>query len=597
MCGAETNVSPDTISCIAPTARDKTGFGHLNGHREMSLVNAAYSILAGTAEGPIVALSEGLSLWGGVDPATGRIIDVHHPQHGVGLSGAVVMMPTTRGSCSGSGVLLDLLLAGKGPAALIFTEPEEVATLGALVALEMFGIALPVLRLPEPVFAEIAARSHAHILPDAIAAMGLSIPVVPMPAAPLTLTAGDEALLSGAEGEAAMQAMRIVIATARQQGAGALVDVSRAHIDGCIYAGPANLVFAETMEAKGARVRVPTTMNAISVDRENWRQQGVSSTFGEPAARLADAYVRMGCKPTFTCAPYLLEHPPGFGEMIGWSESNAVIFANSVLGARTAKHPDFLDFCIAITGRAPLVGPFLDEERRARVVIDIDLGNNADASVWPLVGYLAGLAAPDRIPLLRGLAKATPRRDDLKALCAAFGTTSAAPMLHVEGVTPEAANAATPDAIRIALTRMDLIEGWRRLNDGPHKIDLVAIGSPHASLDECRSLAALLDGKSRHPDVTAIVTAGRHVIAMAEADGTRAILRASGVDVIPDLCWCSISRPVFPPDAATVMTNSGKYAHYGPGLSGCTVRLGALEDCVEAIVSGSVPARLPEWLR
>src|SRR5690606_34832360 len=141
---------------------------------------------------------------------------------------------------------------------------------------------------------------------------------------------------------------------------------------------------------------------------------------------------------TFTCSPYLLDSAPKTGEAIAWAESNAVIFANTVLGARTAKHPDFLDLCIALTGRAPLSGVYLDEHRKARRIIDVDLPDGIDDAFWPLIGYLAGRAAPDRVPLLRGLAAARPTRDDLKALCAAFGTTSAAPMLHIEGVTPEA---------------------------------------------------------------------------------------------------------------------------------------------------------------
>lgn len=520
---------------------------------------------------------------------------MHHRQHGADMSGAIVMMPTTRGSCSGSGVLLELALAGKAPAALVFSEPEDVATLGALVAAEMFGVSLPVLRVSASTFALLASCRRAVITPDRIRADDLFISVTPLPDAALALSAGDLAMLAGDEGAAAKQAMRIVVAMARQQGAAALVNVARAHIDGCIYAGPANLAFAEAMETRGARVRVPTTMNAISVDRENWERQGVPPVFGVPASRLADAYVRMGCQPTFTCAPYLLDDPPDLGEEIGWSESNAVIFANSVLGARTAKHADFLDLCIALTGRAPRVGPFLDEHRRARVIVDVELPDAVDSSAWPLVGYLSGLAAPDRIPLLRGLSASSPGRDDLKALCAAFGTTSAAPMLHIEGVTPEAGRAAAPDAAHATITRDDLIAGWRRLNAGPERIDLVAIGSPHASLDECRTLAALLK-RQRHPDVTAIVTAGRQVIAQAQADGTLAQLRDAGVEVIPDLCWCSISRPLFPVGAATVMTNSGKYAHYGPGLSGCAVRLGTLADCAEALFEGRVPCRLPDWL-
>lgn len=273
-----------------------------------------------------------------------------------------------------------------------------------------------------------------------------------------------------------------------------------------------------------------------------------------------------------------------------------MIYANSVLGARTGKHPDLLDFCIAVTGRAPLAGAFLDAARRASQVIDVELPDGADAAVWPLIGYLTGHAAQDRVPLLKGLEKGKPTSDNLKALCAAFGTTSSAPMLHIEGVTPEAKSAALPDAIQTFITRSDLAAGWKRLHDGPEDVDLVAIGSPHASLDECRALVEALDGRHRDSRVTAIVTVGRQVLAAAAADGTRSRLEDSGVEMIPDLCWCSISRPVFPADAKTVITTSGKYAHYGPGLSGCAVRLGTLVDCADALVSGRAPAYLPTWL-
>ena len=537
-----------------------------------------------------------LSFWGGVDPATAGVIDVHHPLHGASIAGGILLMPSSRGSCTGSGVLLDLALNGRAPAALIFSEAEDVLTLGALIAAEMFARPLPVLRVPPDAFAALSRATAAEITETAILAGGLVIPIAPAAGDALELTADDRAMLAGRDGAAVSQAMRIICAMAAQQGAERLVDVTQGHVDGCIYASPANLTFAERMAAMGARVRVPTTMNAISVDRENWRAQGVPPSFGDPAARLADAYVRMGCRPTFTCSPYLLDGAPVAGEVIAWAESNAVVFANSVLGARTAKHPDFLDLCIALTGRAPLAGVYLDAHRKAGRVIDVELPAGIDDAFWPLVGYLAGQKAPDRIPLLRGLAPAHPTRDDLKALCAAFGTTSAAPMLHVEGVTPEAAGAAAADADAARLTRADMVAGWESLNDGPEDIELVAIGSPHASLDECRALAAALGDRRRRGDVAVIVTAGREILAAAEADGTLARLRAGGVDVLPDLCWCSISEPVFPTRTRAVMTNSGKYAHYGPGLSGRKVRFGSLADCVAAALTGRAPHRLPDWL-
>lgn len=553
----------------------------------------ALSILPGTAEGPVVASGEPLSFWGGVDPATGRVIDVHHPLNGQAITGAVLMMPSTRGSCTGSGVLLDLVLSGRGPAALIFSEPEDVVTLGALIASEMFGHALPVLRLPPDGFAALARETHARIGADAITAGGLSLPVLPPATASLDLTSDDHAMLAGRDGEAVAQAMRIICAMAAQQGAERMIDVTQAHIDGCIYASPANLTFARKMVSLGARVRVPTTMNAISVDRENWRAQGVPPDFGRPAQRLADAYVAMGCRPTFTCSPYLLDSAPGSGEAVAWAESNAVIYANSILGARTAKHPDFLDLCIAVTGRAPLAGVYLDDQRAARRIIDIDLPHAPDDAFWPLIGWLAGRLSPDRIPLLRGLAPARPDADALKALCAAFGTTSAAPMLHVQGVTSEAGHVA-PDADRRRITAADMAEGWRLLNDAPDGIDLVALGSPHASLSECRALADGLAG--RRVQVPTIVTAGRDTIDRARAEGVLDRLEAAGVQVLPDLCWCSISRPVFPERTRTLMTNSGKYAHYGPGLSGCAIRFGNLDQCIGAALTGQAAKDLPGWI-
>ena len=552
------------------------------------------AIMSGQVTGSIIASTEALSFWGGVDPETGRVIDTHHPLHGQCLTGAILMLPSSRGSCTGSGVLLDLILNGRAPAALIFSEAEDVLTLGTLVASEMFDRSLPILRLNETDFEALSVRAEAIIEPYRVLAFDLHIELTRIEPHALDLTNEDLAKLSGANGKAAALAMRILCAMAIQQGATQLINVSRAHIDGCIYASPANLTFADRMVALDAKVVVPTTMNAISVDQMNWRQQGVPAQFGGPAERLANAYVKMGCRPTFTCAPYLLEGGPELGEAIGWSESNAVIYANSVVGARTAKHPDFLDLCIALTGRAPLSGVYLTENRRPEVILEVELPTEAEDALWPLIGYLAGRAAPERIPLLRGLSTGRPGPDQLKALCAAFGTTSAAPMLHIEGVTLESDLLPTPKAHYMNITTADLRETWMRLNAGSEAVNLVAIGSPHASLEECRALATALG--ANEVVIPTIVTAGRNVINAAKADGTFQKLQRVGVKVLPDLCWCSISEPVFPVATTVVMTNSGKYAHYGPGLSGREVRFGGLADCILAARTGMVPPRLPSWL-
>ncbi|ARJ70209.1 aconitase X [Paracoccus contaminans] len=557
----------------------------------------ATSIIGASAEGPILVCDEGLSVWGGVDPSSGRIVDSLHPQFGRTLAGHIVMMPTSRGSCTGSGVLLGLAFAGTAPRALIFREAEDILTLGALVAGRLFGHHITVLRLPAEEYDALARESSARITETRLMAGAHSWPLQPAgEGVTLDLSDGDRAFLEGRQGEAARLAMEIIVTMARAQGARRLADISRVHIDGCIHASPALLTFARAMADKGAHVRVPTTMNAISVDHANWRAQGVDEAFGLPAAGLADAYVEMGARPSFTCAPYLLPAPPAIGEDIAWAESNAVIYANSVLGARTVKHADLMDLCIALTGRTARTGVYLNDNRAPRRIIDVSRPQAADESFWPMLGWLVGQAAPDRIPLIRGLEGETPSEDDLKALCAAYGTTSAAPMLHVAGITPEADLPPAPDADHAAITAADFARLWQAFNKGAAQVDLVAFGSPHFSADECSALARLMKGRHVARDVTAIITLGRATLEAIGASGVRASLEAAGVKIVPDLCWCSISEPVFPPQARVLMTNSGKYAHYAPGLSKREVRFGSLAECADTACTGRAPAAPPHWI-
>ena len=482
---------------------------------------------------PVLACDEGLSFWGGVDPDTGAIIDAHHPQRGAVVSGRIVLMPTSRGSCSGSGVLLALALGGKAPAALVFRGPRrpEPRRAGRQPAVRSPG---SVLFLPPPDYAALAGAEWAQL-----DAAGLSfdldgrqaraIAVEGLGAEAVQLNDTDRARLAGGQGRAVQVAMEVIAQMAAAQGATELLDVSRGHIDGCILAHDANLIFAETMANMGAQVGVPTTINAISVDREAWQDQGVPADFGQRASRLAEAYVRMGAQPTFTCAPYHREDRPLQGEVIGWSESNAVIYANSVLGARTTKHPDYLDLFIAMTGRAPRAGVYEDKGRRpARVLhFDLPLWPDADDSLWPLVGWLAGKAAPDCVPLITGFEAAALSEDDLRAICAAFGTTSGAPMLHVAGHTPEADLTPLAVADRVALDAADLRDAWRALNRASGTVDLVAIGSPHASFGDCQRVAGLLDGRSCDA-APIIITLARDVLAQLQTDGAAAGCRPPG---------------------------------------------------------------------
>ncbi len=566
-------------------------------------------LVGGHALGPVVHSDTPLSFWGGVDSFTGTVIDRHHPLSGRSLSGAVLAIPSGRGSCSGSGVMLELILNGHGPAALVLERPDDILTLGVFVAEEMFGRSIPVVVAGPDQFPRLAQAAWVEVVggtlrplsgPDGAAGAPAEAPVSPSAPPDVMLTEADRALLDGAGGRAAQVAMRIILRMAAFHTAPELIDVRQAHIDGCLYTGPGGLRFAQQLRDWGGRVHIPTSLNAISVDRRNWHNQGVEAAVGEPASALADAYVAMGARPTFTCAPYQLDSAPGRGDQIVWAESNAVVYANSVLGARTMKYPDYLDICVALTGRAPLSGCHVEGNRRATVRIDVPFRADFDESFYPLLGYQVGTVAGDRIPVIVGLERAGPTTDDLKAFGAAFATTSSAPMFHILGVTPEATtlDAVLKDAAPTCIVSLaELRERWADLNSAAELgIDLVSLGNPHFSDTEFERLAALCRSRTKHPDVRVVITCGRSTQEKAAARGIIAELERFGARTVTDVCWCTISEPLFPAAARVVMTNSAKYAHYGPGLSGRPVRFGSLAACVEAACTGQATAQPPSWL-
>lgn len=564
------------------------------------------SYVNGRASGDVIATDLELSFWGGVDPWKGEVIDRHHPLSGQCLEGKVLVIPGGRGSCSGSGVMLELLLNGKGPAAMLFEREEDILTLGVVVAEEVFGRSIPVVTLKPEDFHQVLSARHVTV-DGATVSIGRHQASAFSNTAPdelfgdVELSAVDRELLHGSRGEAAQTAMRIIVRMARLQGARQLMDVSQVHVDGCVYTGPGCLSFAQKLKELGGRVVVPTTLNSISVDHRRWRAQGIDASIGEPASRLGDVYTEMGARPTFTCAPYLLDTAPEQGEQVAWAESNAVVFANSVLGARTMKYPDFLDICIALTGRAPMAGPHVERNRKATFRVRVHEPDDVDDSFYPLLGYKVGALAGNRVALVEGLAAIKPTTDDLKAFGAAFATLSSAPMFHVLGVTPEAGSVeqvlATGGIETVELRQNELSAEWDELNSATvDTVDLVSLGNPHFSFDEVKRLALLCKGRTKHPDTAVVVTMGRGMHDKARAENLIGELEAFGVQFVTDTCWCMITDPIIPPAAQTIMTNSGKYAHYGPGITGRSFHFGGLAACVEAACTGSAERKMPGWM-
>ena len=568
------------------------------------------SLVDGCASAPLLYAEVGLSFWGGVDPFSGEVIDRHHPLSGECLAGRVLAIPSGRGSCTGSSVLMELISNGHAPAALVLAEADEILTLGVLVAQTLFQRSLPVLCIGKEAFGQLRGKAFARVDGTGLSLYDSTPDDTPAPRndrptedahSSIELTAHDRALLDGSQGKAAQVAMQIVLRMAHIQGAKYLVDITQAHIDGCIYTGPASLRFAQQLVAWGAKVRVPTTLNSISVDQRRWRELGIDPALGVPASDLGDAYMAMGAQLSFTCAPYLLDSAPKAGEQIVWAESNAVVYANSVLGARTLKYPDYLDICIALTGRAPLIGCHLEDQRKARLHIEVPPLSNLDDSFYPLLGYHIGALAGSRIPLVSGLQQQHPNLDDLKAFGAAFATTSAAALFHIAGVTPEALDPTRVIDGPLPVLKLSLEElrlSWQELNSARDaRVDVVSLGNPHFSLSEFARLASLCQGRHRHPDVVLAITCGRTVLEQARVAGYIAVIEAFGAVIISDTCWCMLGEPVIPPAARNLMTNSGKYAHYAPGLVGRKVHFASLGECVDAACSATASGRLPQWLQ
>jgi len=410
----------------------------------------------------------------------------------------------------------------------------------------------------------------------------------------LILNEFDQALLNGGHGPAAKMAMSIIIRMAEVYQAERLMDISAAHIDSTLYLGEATLEFAERLAGLGAKVVVPTTLNVSGVDEHHWQEWPVPPDWAGKARRQMDAYHRMGCIPTWTCAPYQTELRPRFGQQIAWGESNAIVFANSVLGARTERYPDLLDICAAITGRVPAVGLHLTENRAGQVLlplVEVPEALQRDDSFYPVLGHLLGKIARDRIPVVTGLT-VQPTEDQLKALGAASASSGTVALFHLVGVTPEAPTLAaafqgkepaetypvTVERLRAARRELTTASG--------EQLDLIILGSPHFSLAEFRQLAPLVAGQRKHPRVKFLVTSSRAMAMLAQKAGVLEPLRAFGAQLTVDTCI--LASPMLPPEIKRLMTNSAKYAYYAPGMLDTEITFGSLTDCVQSAVEGRV---------
>ena len=330
--------------------------------------------------------------------------------------------------------------------------------------------------------------------------------------------------------------------------------VTSAHVSGASYKliGDPGLEFLEDF-ARDARVAVPTTVNPLGTDLRQWRELGVPEEFAAKQARVARAYEAMGARPVYSCTPYRLGSRPGRGEHVAWSESNAVCFANSVLGARTNREGGPSALAAAIIGATPDSGLHRDEGRQPTVVFDVRA--RVRGIGFSLLGLLAGKETGDGLPYFRGF---PATEADLKWLGAAVASSGSVGMFHLERVTPEWRTARTKGLRTVRVTAKDLHEVKAHYTDG-EEAELIALGSPQLSTDELREIATLVDRTP--PRIPVWVFASR--IVREACPEAVALLEAHGGRVLADTC---LEVTLLEHRFHTVATPSGKGAYYLPSL-------------------------------
>jgi predicted aconitase len=395
------------------------------------------------------------------------------------------------------------------------------------------------------------------------------------------LTLEEKAMLAGDFGPGIKKAVEIIVALGKIYGARELVPVRSVQVAGVSYKnlGDAGLEFLREWAGQGVQVRVPTTLNPAGMDLARWRELGISEEFARKQMAVIEAFEAMGIVPSCSCTPYLTGNLPAFGQHIAWSESSAVSFANSVLGARTNREGGPSALAAAITGRTARYGLHLDENRRATHVIEVRCPVTSEADFGAL-GYLVGRRVKNGVPYFKGL------RDRgqgiLKALGAAMAASGAVALYHVEGVTPEAraGDVVAAGAETVVIDSLD--EGYAALNSPVDQIDLVSIGCPHASLVEIEEVARWLEGKRVKAKLW--ITTARETRERAQEKGLVERIEAAGGRVVADTCL--VVAPIEELGLRSMATNSAKAAFYAPTHSGLEVRFGRLEQCLEAAVTG-----------
>ena len=393
------------------------------------------------------------------------------------------------------------------------------------------------------------------------------------------LTKNEEKMLDGKEGYAVKKSMEILVALGNIYGAEKLIEVGSVQVAGVSYhnLGDAGLEYLNEL-AKDGKVKVLTTLNPAGMDLEDWKKLGIDEEFAKKQNLVIEAFNKMGIIISCTCTPYLIGNLPRFGEHIAWSESSAVTFANSVIGAKTNREGGPSALAAAFIGKTPCYGLHLDENRApdTHVEVTAELSKFSD---WGALGYCIGKRAQNKIPYITGINDAS--LDELKSFCASVVTFGAKPLFYMKDITPASEKYQIPKE-KIVIEAKDIREAYEAINDETEDIDFVCIGCPHASINEIAQIANLLKDKKISPNTEFWVATSRPMKQLADKRGYSEVIENAGGKFACDTCMA-----VAPLKGRfrTVATTSAKGCYYSRHNKMLT-KMGSLEECIEAGVSG-----------
>lgn len=395
----------------------------------------------------------------------------------------------------------------------------------------------------------------------------------------MQLTKQEQKMLDGAEGYAVRKSMEILVALGDIYGAESLIKVGSVQVAGVSYhnLGDAGLEFLNEL-AKDGRVKVLTTLNPAGMDLEDWRNLGISPDFAEKQNLVIEAFRRMGILVTCTCTPYLIGNLPLYGEHIAWSESSAVTFANSVIGAKTNREGGPSALAAAFVGKTPCYGLHLDENRTPDVHVQVNV-KLAKLSDWGALGYAIGKRAENEIAYITGIK--TVDMDDLKSFCASVVTYGAKPLFYMKGVTPGAELQIQPKET-ISIEQVDIKNAYDSINDEVSDIELVCVGCPHCSINEIAKVSELIKGKAVAKGTEFWVATSRSAKQLADKRGYVEIIEKAGGKFACDTCMA-----VAPLKGRfkSLATTSAKGCFYSR-QNNMKTKMGSMEECVEAAVTG-----------